>query len=374
MKVVTAVYGTAPTGGIEIQSLQVAEELARRGHQLDLLYVEPGPFVADYRRCCRSVTKVPRVDYWFAGGRRRRGREAAQLAPAVWAAARRRPDVLYGNRVYSTGWSVPAGMLTRAPVVCHLHGHSDLSPARVAHLNRRVARFVVISQFVADRWLASGLDPAKVGVVWNGIDPAAYPEGGLAERSSARRELGLPEDAFVAAYVGRLDREKGVDLALSAWRLLDLSPDAARLLVVGSPTVEHDAQAYRAELERLAGPGVTFLPGRADVVGPLHAADVVVVPSRWDEPFGRAVIEALSTGRPVLSSRVGGIPEILSGSMARFLFEREDVEALAGHLSALVGWREREPELAETCRGWVERHFTLARMVDGIESAFAAVR
>jgi len=249
-----------------------------------------------------------------------------------------------------------------------------MSPARIAHLNRHVGRFVVISQFVADQWLASGLDPEKVGVVRNGIDPAAYPVGGLAERSAARRELALPEDAYVVAYVGRLDREKGVDVALSAWRLLDLSPEAARLLVVGSPTVKDDADAYRAELEALAGPGVTFLPGRADVVGPLHAADVVVVPSRWDEPFGRAVIEALSTGRPVLAPRVGGIPEILEGPMTRFLFEREDTEALAGHLSALRGWREREPELAETSRSWVEQRFTLATMVDGLEAAFAAVR
>jgi glycosyltransferase involved in cell wall biosynthesis len=352
----------------------VAQELARRGHALDILYVQPGPFVADYRRICHSVTKVPRVDYWFATGRRRRAGDAVELLPAVWSATRRRPDVLYGNRVYSTGWSVPAGMLTRAPVVCHLHGHSELSAARIAHLNRHVDRFVVISRFVADLWLGSGLDPAKVAVVRNGIDPATYPQGGVAERRRARQELGLPEDAFVVGYVGRLDREKGVDVALAAWRLLDLPPDTARLVVVGSPTVQHDADPYRVELEALAGPGVTFLPGRADVLVPLHATDVVVVPSRWDEPFGRAVIEGLSTGRPVLAPRVGGIPEILEGPMARFLFEREDAPALAAQLSALRGWREREPELGELCRTWVQEHFTLATMVDGIEAAFAAVR
>jgi glycosyltransferase involved in cell wall biosynthesis len=374
MKIVTAVDRTAPTGGIEIQSLQVARELARRGNRLDLLYVEPGPFVADYRRFCRSVTKVPRVDYWFAAGRRTRLRDGVELVPAVAAAARRRPDVLYGNRVFSTGWSVPAGRLVRAPVVCHLHGHSDLSPRRIDYLNRYVDRFVVISRFIADKWLASGLDPAKVGVVHNGIDPAAYPEGGPAERASARRELGLDDEVFVAACVGRIDREKGIDVALEAWRRLGLAPEFARLLVVGSPTVVDDADAYRAELAELAGPGVTFLPGRADVVGPLHAADVVLVPSVWDEPFGRAVIEGLSTGRPVLASRVGGIPEVLEGPMARFLFERGDAESLAAHVSDLRGWREREPELADTCRSWVQRHFTLSAMVDGVESAFAAVR
>jgi glycosyltransferase involved in cell wall biosynthesis len=54
---------------------------------------------------------------------------------------------------------------------------------------------------------------------------------------------------------------------------------------------------------------------RRDVITPLHAADVVVVPSTYDEPFGRAVIEGMATGRPVVTSRVGGMPEILEGDV-----------------------------------------------------------
>jgi glycosyltransferase involved in cell wall biosynthesis len=137
--------------------------------------------------------------------------------------------------------------------------------------------------------------------------------------------------------------------------------------------VDNDAGRYRAELEALAGDSVRFLPARRDVVVTLHAADVVVVPSTWDEPFGRTVIEGLATGRPVLGSRVGGIPEILDGPLERFLFERGDVAGLSDRLGSLLDWREQEPELATACRARVDEGFTLVQMVDGIEAAFQAV-
>ena len=201
-------------------------------------------------------------------------------------------------------------------MVCHEHGHSDhLDQRRIDRLRRHVDRFVMVSDFIAELWLESGLDPDKVDVVFNGVDPAEYPLGGDEERSAARHALGLGQEPFVVTYFGRLDREKGVHVLLEAWRQLDFGPDEARLLVVGSSTVQLDAAAYQAELHALATDTVRFIPGQRDVVTPLHASDVVVVPSVWQEPFGRTVIEALSTGRPVLASRVGGIPEILSGPL-----------------------------------------------------------
>jgi glycosyltransferase involved in cell wall biosynthesis len=372
MKLVTNVHGTAPTGGVEMHVYQASAELARRGHGVHLLHVETGSFEPEYRRFCRSVTRVPTVDYWYPAGRRGRPRQMAQMVPAIWAAARRRPDVIYGNRVFSNGWAIPAGKMIGAPVVCHLHGHTDLGADRVAFLNRHVGRFVIISQFVADQWLASGLDPAKIDIVFNGIDPSEYAVGGMAERAKARTELGLPDDAFVVTYFGRVDREKGVHILLEAWRRLGLRGDAGRLLVVGSSMVDHDGGAYQAELTGLAGDNVQFLGARRDVVTPLHAADVAVVPSIWDEPFGRTVIEALATGRPVLAARVGGIPEILSGPLERFLFDRGDATGLAEQLHALLRWREEEPDLARQCEERVHQGFTLAQMVDGIEAAFGA--
>jgi glycosyltransferase involved in cell wall biosynthesis len=373
MKFVTNVHGTAPVGGVELHVFQMTQALAQRGHDIHLLYSEKGSLDAEYRQFCASVTQVPTVDYWFPEGRRGRVQGLAALAPTVWAASRRRPEVIYGNRIYSTGWAVPAGMLTRAPVVCHLHGHTDLRPKDIAFLNRHVARFVPVSHFVADLWVASGLDPAKTTTVHNAIDPADYPPGGPDERAAARLELGIPDDVFVVTYVGRLDREKGVDVLLRAWRRLGLGPDEGRLLIVGSSTVDHDGGANLAELQDLVDDSVSMLGSRRDVVTPRYAADVCAVPSRFLEPFGRTVIEGLSTGRPVVASRIGGIPEILDGDLEYLLVTPEDVDDLADRLRSLMTWHDDDPGLAERCIERVQRSFLLEQAVDRVEDILQTV-
>ncbi len=372
MRLVTNVHIADLTGGVELNVFQISRELARRGHQVDLLYRQPGALVPEYQKFCHSVTKVPEVDYWFPDGRRGRPRQMARMVPAVGAAMLHRPQIIYGNRFTSTGWAIPAGKGARAPVVCHDHGiNGGLSARRIDRLNRHVDRFVVVSQWLADVWIGLGIDPAIIDVVFNGIDPAEYPNGGAADRTQARRALDLPDEHFVVTFVGRLDREKGVDVLLRAWRQLGLGPGEATLLVVGSSTAEHDADRYRSELGELATASVRFLPGRRDVVTPLNASDVAVVPSVVQESFGRTVIEAMSTGRPVLASRVGGVPEILTGPLARLLFEPGNADQLAQKLDELRGWHDDEPELGPLCRKRLLDTFTLEQTVDGVEAAFA---
>lgn len=373
MKVVTNVHATSPTGGVELHVFQMTQALARRGHDVHLLYAEKGTLDTEYRQFCASVTRVPSVDYWFPDGRRGRVEGLAALTPAVWATARRRPDVIYGNRIYSNGWTVPAGMLTSTPVVCHLHGHTGLRAKDVAFLNRHVARFIPVSHFVADLWAESGLDPAKTTTVHNAIDPADYPPGGPDERAAARHEFGLPDDAFVVTYVGRLDREKGVDVLLRAWRRLGLTPDEGRLLLVGSSTVDHDGGANLAELHGLVDDSVVMMGNQFDVVTPRHAADVCVVPSRFLEPFGRTVIEGLATGRPVVASRIGGIPEILFGDLEHLLVTPEDVDELAERLRSLMTWHDDDPGLADRCIERVRTTFQLDQAVDRIEDVLQSV-
>ncbi len=370
MRVVTGVEVTSPAGGLEVQLVQISTELARRGHEMDLLYVEEGPFLTDYGRVCRSVTQVPTVDYRYPPGRRSRPRAMARMTPAVWAAVRRRPDVLYGNRIFSNGWTVPARTLT---------GASDgLPPARpcgdgpVAHgLHQRPCGPVHRRVPVPRRsWISTGVDPDKISVVWNGIDPAAYPRRRRGRGGRLSPGLGLSPDAYVVMYFGQLNPHKGVDVLLRAWRRVAPAGRDARLLVVGSPFSDQDGGSYMAELERLADDRVSFIPRRKEVVPILHAADVVVLPSVFDESFGRTVIEGMATGRPVVASRVGGVPEILTGRFEPFLFDMGDEAALADRLCRLVDWRTEQPDLAEACLRRVRDAFTLQSMVDGIEACF----
>jgi glycosyltransferase involved in cell wall biosynthesis len=231
----------------------------------------------------------------------------------------------------------------------------------------------VVSNYVADRLVAGGFDARRLQVVHNGIDPADYPVGGEAERRQARRELDIPDDAFVVTFVGRLDPDKGLHVLLDAWQKLGFSPDEARLVVVGSSVLEGAGSDYARQLISRADESVQFLPARRDVVTPLHAANAVVVPSDVAESFGRVVVEALATGRPAIASAVGGIPEILHGDLSRWLFDQGDAAALADRLRDVMGWEDTDPELGRRCTARAVKEFSLARTADGLERLFAEV-
>ncbi len=348
-------------GGVEMQTLQISRELARRSHRIDLLFNRDGELGPEFRSFCHSASQVPT----FRFSRKRAVRDVVGLMPAVRAAVRSRPEVVYINQPDHLAFGLLSGKIAHAPVVCHLHGwtQTGMIPRLAAHAHRLIA----CSEFVRDRTIESGVPPSKVVVVHNGINFKDYPPATAEQRAAARRVVGLPDDGFVTLFYGRLDGEKGIEVLLNAWRHLGMDADRARLLIVGSPSLAADPEARLRELHAMAPMGCAWLPMQRDVVTPLHAADVVVVPSDCDEAFPRAVLEGMAAGLPVVASRVGGIPEILDGEMAPFLFERASEMELADRLASLVDWRKDRPDLGQQCNAHIAGRFGIEKMVDGVE-------
>ena len=134
-----------------------------------------------------------------------------------WPRSAGGPDLIYGNRIMSTGWAIPAGKVTGAPVVCHEHGHSDhLSQRRIERLRRHVDRFVMVSRFVADLWLGPR-DWTPTRSRWSSTGSIRRSTRSAATRSGRRHgdALHLDDEPFVVTYFGRLDREKGVHVLLT---------------------------------------------------------------------------------------------------------------------------------------------------------------
>ncbi|MFF2544339.1 glycosyltransferase [Kitasatospora sp. NPDC058063] len=165
---------------------------------------------------------------------------------------------------------------------------------------------------------------ADWAVVPNGVDVRHYAP---ADRRAARIALGLDLDAPLAVCVGRLCRQKGQDVLLAAWpEVLRRVPRARLALVGGGPEEQRVAELVRQTAE----PARIRLVG--DVPDPrpwLAAADLVVLPSRW-EGMALAPLEAMAAARPVLLTDVPGARECLPPSeLARAVVPPEDVRALA---------------------------------------------
>jgi glycosyltransferase involved in cell wall biosynthesis len=367
----------SPVGGVEVHTFQVSRELASRGHTVDLVAMGEGTSRKAYESFARSVSvcgNFAQSPFSFAR-LRHPSKLAAWVAPIVTAVRRGRrlePEVIYANGQYALTWACAVSRRPEVPIVCHLHDNVGRAIGlQRSLLARRVDMFIAPSRYIRDDWVSNGLPRERVRVIPQAIDLDEYPPATPENRRWARALLGIPEKAFVALFLGRVVPDKGAEVLARAWAKLGLTPDAGRLLIVG-PT--HSPGFVRHLYDMASAAGCTFMSTQDNVVPLLHAADVVVVPTIGSEAFGRVVIEAMATGCPVVASDVGGIPEILTGRFAGYLFERGNVGELTDRLRAVRRWRQQDPTLAQACIAHVRASYRLEAAVDGIESVLTNAR
>ena len=158
--------------------------------------------------------------------------------------------------------------------------------------------------------VAHGINPDRMSVVYNGI--AASPPG-------QSTEVIWPDGHLRVLFVGRLDRQKGVDVLVEALSRLH---DKAFAYVIGGAVVDSQEIPFQSD-------NVCFLgwQSREFIEGYYRSADVLVMPSRW-EAFGLTAIEAMRAGLPVIASRVGGLSEVVEEGVTGYLFEKNDARSL----------------------------------------------
>ncbi|CAL9459919.1 D-inositol-3-phosphate glycosyltransferase [Streptomyces sp. enrichment culture] len=302
---------------------------------------------------------------------------AAEVLGARRTARRARPDVLHAHSA-KAGLAGRLAVRGRIPTVFQPHAWSfDAVAGTTAALALRWERFGVRW---ADRVLCVSEAERRVGeaegiaarwsVVRNGVDLDHFrprdPDRAR-DRAAARTELPLPAafvgDGPLAVCVGRLCRQKGQDVLLSAWReVLGNVPEARLALVGDGPDTER--------LRRSAPPGVLFAGGAADIRPWLRAADLVVLPSRW-EGMALAPLEAMACGRPVLVSDVSGARESLPPGQGRLcLVPPEDPTALAKALGRLLSEPRLLAELGEQAQQHARTEFDVRRTTDAVTGLY----
>ncbi|GAA2749662.1 glycosyltransferase family 4 protein [Amnibacterium kyonggiense] len=360
MRVVGDVAYLLPVGGIEICTLEDTAALAARGHRVDLFFGLEG----EQRRLFEQAGVGLHGPVSFKLTRRTPIRDLLGFLPAIRTVRRLKPDVIWLSRAEHVVWARLLAFAAGVELVTHLH-HAPSSP-RTRWLTKGVARFLAVSEFTRQQWIAAGVPGDRIEVVHNALPPGRYPVGGEEEQRAARASLGLPTTGRVITFYGRFSEEKGLPTVLEAFRRIER--DDVHLLLAGFYPPQVDTSEVRRAVESLDPARVTVVGPESDVIPFLHAADVVVTPSWVDEAFGRTIVEGMSTGRPVIGARVGAVPELLEGGMERLLVPKQDADALLVAIEAVIDWRDAEPELGARCSAWVEERFPYAQHLERVES------
>lgn len=305
-------------------------------------------------------------------------RDLIVLAQLAALFRRERPAIVHTHTSKAGLLGRLAAWFAGVPVVVHTpHGHvfyghfSRLASWWFLQLERLLARrttwMIALTEAERDEHLARGVGRAdRFAVVPSGIELARFREAG--ERCGRRPEgFDCPSDAIVVGSVGWLTPVKGHRILLeAAARIKQKWPRLHVVIVGGGP--------LRDELVRLArtrglADAVRFLGMRDDVPDCLAGTDIYVQPS-LNEGMGRALIEAMAAGRPVVASRTGGIPAIVEDRKTGLLVPPGDPGALAAAIAELIEHPELARALGQAARERIGEVFSVPAMVRAVEAVY----
>lgn len=353
---------TGGPGGAEHMLLHLAEELRRRGHEV----CPVGP-----------ADRGP----WLAGQFRARGFEPERYTMrrnldvgclrALAATLRRRGvDVVHSHEFTMGVYGAAAARLIGRPHVLTMHGgryYAERLQRRVAlSAAARASRTVGVSAAAAadlerTLWLRRG----SVRVIPNGIAPSR------GDGSRLRAELGLAPDALLVVAVGNLYPVKGHVVLVRALAALHRAGVDGELHVAIAGRGEEEPALRAAAASAGVADRLHLLGYRDDAADVVAAADVFAMPS-LSEGLPLAILEAMNAGKPIVASRVGGIPEALADGEHALLVPPGDHAALAAALRRLLDDHALRQRLGCAARRRARECFSVERMTDEYERLYRA--
>ncbi|MFZ4506184.1 MAG: glycosyltransferase family 4 protein [Fimbriimonas sp.] len=344
---------SATTSGAERHVLQLSQLLESRGHGVSAVTSSDGWLTQRLFDAGLDVQVSPMKGRGWL-------RSVALLAREI---RRKKIDVVHTHLTRAAYIGYAAGLLTRTPVVTSVHiANHDYIYRRLAHGRNRL---VAVSNFVRGMLHGRGIPDRFIDTVHNGTD---FDELESISPETVASELEIPENRKLVGLLGRVCREKGHLEMVAAMPQIRKAHPEAHFVFVGKvePTFELEMQAAIDSAgisDRLTLTGL-----RHDVPRLLDAFALTTMPSHR-ETFGLAALEAMARGKPVVASRVGGLPELVHHQQTGLLVDLRPDEIAEAVTYLLSNDIERE-QMGLQGRRMVREKFTLGEMANRFEGVY----
>jgi len=356
-------HGINDIGGAETDLISIIKGLDRERFHPSVACPPTGAFIERLRE-----NSVPVFPVLFPSWRKLKDLWQIPIAVVSLVAILKREkfDLVHVNDYWWTPVAWLACRLMGIPCVVHIRQQIESRRVKQYWL-AQPDRVLAICQEIREVAIEGGVDPSRIQVVYSGVDLSSnvgQVNGGL-----IRQHYGLHPGQLLVGAVANLFPRKGYEYLLEA--LVDVRkkiPDI-HCVIVGEGDTGYQKQLMNLVNERALHSVVTFAGFQSNVLEYMAAFDVVVLPSIL-EGFGMVLLEAMAMGKPVVASRVGGIPEAVEDGVTGILVPPAHSRRLADALVALLENPGLRQSMGEAGRNRVKRLFSLERSINEIECVY----
>lgn len=308
--------------------------------------------------------------------RRREGIDPSVILGLLHLIVEHKVRLLHVHDGSSELYGALAGRIAQVPIVSTFHRSLDFElgdTMRQSIVSRLIAARVAVSESRRQDLIRSAFtDAQSTYVIHGGADLCRFQEVPDGEREGLRREFGIGPDTPLLLAIGHYGLEKGHDVVLRALAVLRERMPATHLWISGTGSAVRQQELQRLVRHLGIANQVTFLGWRCDPERLLKACDLFVLAPR-QEAFGLVFAEAAAAGRPVVATRVGGIPEVVEDGRTGLLVPPEDPPALGAAIAALLLESERRAHMGAAAQEVAAARFSIERMARQYEALFIRV-
>uniref|UniRef100_A0A7C2I302 Glycosyltransferase family 1 protein n=1 Tax=Ammonifex degensii TaxID=42838 RepID=A0A7C2I302_9THEO len=378
MRVAMLHWAFPPTiGGVETHLTMLCPALVKRGHQVALLTGAVNGEGSEYTWKGMFIRRTPLMDLNSLTPKLIEERQEEIREELAGFITRFGPDVIHAHNMHYFSF-VHADALVkiktqlRIPLVLTAHNvWADALWDKLLRLRREWDGVIAVSHHIKRELVASGYPAEEVTVIHHGIDLKRFCN--VEPQEAVVREIrGAAGNRKVIFHPARMSLAKGSDVVVQAFRRVkEAFPEAFLLLAGTDQTVDWGAyqQGEVAQVKRmiaengLEGDVLIRFFAWEEMPSAYRESDVVVYPSSFDEPFGLVLLEAMAAGKPLVVTRVGGMPEIVEEGKTGVVIPPRRPDILAEKILMLLNFVTLACKMGEKARQTVQARFTIEKMV-----------